>query len=112
MTFVGFVEVKEIEKVIMDNNSGKFILSNKQLAQFKTQMSSLLYSDNSVNALKMGNIKITLVIENKEYYTATRIHGKYVEIDPNLVTKNKSSFNYNRLIFKTNSLNFDNFQKN
>lgn len=39
MTFADFVEVEKIEKVIMSNNSGNFILSKEQLSEFKTQIS-------------------------------------------------------------------------
>ncbi len=59
--------------------------------------------------MKMGSIGITLIIDNKKYYMTTRTHGKYIEIDYKLVTKNISKFKGN--YFETNGINFDNYKK-
>ena len=107
MTFADFVEVGKIEKVMMSNNSGKFILSPEQLTEFKKQISSMTYEPNIT--VKLGAIHMTLIIDNKEYDMATATHGDFVEIDYSLVTKNKSEFK--NVFFKTNGINFDNYKK-
>lgn len=107
MTFADFVEVEKIEKVIISNNSGKFILSPEQLPEFKKQISSMTYEPNIT--AKLGAIHMTLIIENKKYDMATATHGDFVEIDYNLVTKNKLEFK--NIFFKTNGINFDNYKK-
>ena len=107
MTFADFVEVGKIEKVMMSNNSGKFILSPEQLTEFKKQISSMTYEPNIT--VKLGAIHMILIIDNKEYDMATATHGDFVEIDYGLVTKNKSEFK--NAFFKTNRINFDNYKK-
>jgi len=107
MTFSDFIEVEKIEKVIMSNNSGEFILSPKQLIDFKKQISLMIYEPNI--SVKLGAIHMTLIIESKKYEMTTATHGNYLEIDYNLVTKNKSKLK--NVFFKTNGVNFDNFKK-
>ncbi len=107
MTFADFVEVEKIEKVIMSNNSRKFILSTEQLSEFKKQISSLTYEPNI--SAKLGTIHMTLIIDNKQYNISTATHGDFAEIDYDLITKNKSEFD--NVFFKTNGINFDNYKK-
>ena len=107
MIFSDFVEVEKIEKVIMSNNSGEFILSTEQLTKFKRQISSLIYEPDIT--VKLGAIHMTLIIDNKKYDITTATHGDFVEIDYDLVTKNKSEFS--NVFFKTNGINFDNYKK-
>lgn len=107
MTFSDFVEIQKIEKVIMSNNSGKFVLSPEQLVTFKTQISTLKYNPDI--SAKMGNIGMTLIIGNQEYYIGARTHGDLIEIDPDLVTKNK--WRFNNPFFYTEGINFDNYKR-
>lgn len=107
MTFRDFVEVEKIEKVIMSNNSGEFILSAEQLVDFKSQISIFTYEPNIT--VKLGAIHMTLIIDNHQYDITTASHGKYIEIDPDLVTKNNLKFK--NTFFKTNGINFDNYKE-
>lgn len=107
MTFYDFVEVEKIEKVIMSNNSGKFVLSPKQLTKFKSQISLMIYEPKIT--LKLGAIHMTLIIEGKEYDMTTATHGNFIEINYDMVSKNKSKLE-NRF-FRSNGINFDNYKK-
>jgi len=104
-TFSDFVEVDKIENVHMHNNMGDFDLTYAQLKKFKQQIGVLPYAPNQ--SVKLGAIGMTLTIEGKNYYIGARTHGDFIEIDPSMVTKNKWYFSSH--YFKTNGLNFDNF---
>lgn len=106
MTFADFVEIEKIEKVIMSNNSGHFILSAKQLVTFKNQIASLVYEPNI--SAKLGAINMTLFVGDKKYNIATSTHDDFIEIDSDLATKNKMYFQNN--FFKNKGVNFDNYK--
>lgn len=69
----------------MINNSEEFILSTKKLAKFKEEIPSMTYVSNT--STKTGTIHMTLFIDSKEYYLATRTQGDLLEVDYKLITK-------------------------
>ncbi len=105
-TLADFVEIEKIETVLMRNNSGTFKLSEDQLTKFKSEISTFTHDPN-LN-LKLGMISMDLIINGQSFIIYARTHGDYVEIDPAMVSKNKSHLK--GCFFKTNGLNFDNYK--
>lgn len=109
-TFSDFVEIDDIERVRMSNNSGTFYLSEKQLISFKNDLKSLTYEPGII--LKTGAIHIELTIHGKSHSLSSSTHGEYVEAYSSIASKNKEQFEANSPVyFKTNGVNFDNYKK-
>ena len=107
LTFGDFIDIAQIEKVEMMNNSGHFVLNDEQLQSFKKDIASLSYEPNIT--AKVGAIVMMVTIDEKTYELVTATHGDYLEINPDLVSKLKSKFKNN--FFRTNGINFDNYKK-
>lgn len=106
--FGDFVDITKIEKVEMRNNSGKFMLNDKQLELFKRELESLTPVTGSY---KTGGIGMTLTVKGKEYMIAGNTNGEYVECPIGLITDHKEYFGKQEAAyFRTNGVNFDIFQ--
>lgn len=109
LTLGHFVDLADLDKVKMSNNSGTFNLSDKQLEQFEAELSQMTYDPDI--SVKVGAILIELVIDGKTYHMSSSTQGDYIEVHREIVTKNKSSVGSSDfLYFKTNGVNFDNYK--
>ena len=109
MTFSDFVDVENIEKVKMTNNSGTFHLNDQQVEQIKNDLSQMAYDPNM--SVKVGAIGIALTIDSKTHLILSATHGDYIEVHKSIITKNKGSIGTSDwLYFKTNKVNFDNYK--
>ena len=110
LSFADLVDIKQIEKVEMRNNSGTFLLSQSQLKQFKEQIATMSYDPNM--SAKVGAINMTLTIAGQEHLLSTATHGDYVEAHNSIVGTSMESIEGKAWIyFNTNGINFDNFKE-
>lgn len=108
MTFGDFVEIDKIEKVIMSNNSGTFVLNHTQTNKIKGELSSMIYDPNT--SVKVGAISIELLINGEAHHIYSATHGDYIEVHRDIATKNESSLGKSEWIyFKIDGVNFDNY---
>ncbi len=108
--FSDFIEVNEIEKVIMNNYSGSFELNETQLTKFKKEISTLTYNSSSV---KLGAISFEIFINSKSYFLYSDSKSTIVEIPKSIFTKNISKLNlkFGEAYFNTNGINFQNYSQ-
>lgn len=106
--FGDFVDITKIEKVMMHNNSGDFMLDDKELEMFKRELENLTPA---TGTYKTGGITMTLTVKKKEYVLSTNTNGEYLECPSRLISSHKDYFgNQEQVYFKMNGVNFDNFQ--
>ncbi|RZL34708.1 MAG: hypothetical protein EOO96_08910 [Pedobacter sp.] len=95
-----FLAVDAIEKAEIHNNYGTFLLNKTQLESLKTALKKMSYEPDQ--AIKAGSKGITFTILKKEYHLSTITNGVMAEI----------TIDNETLVFKTNGLNLDNYEKN
>ena len=95
-----FLAIEAIEKAEVHNNYGTFILSKKQLEKLKIALKKLQYEPNQ--DIKAGAKGVSFTINKKKYHLSMRTNGEMAEI----------FINDEGLVFKTNGLNLDNYNKN
>lgn len=95
-----FLAIDAIEKAEIHNNYGTFLLNKIQLENLKTSLKKLSYEPNQ--DIKVGAKAVTFSINKKEYHLSMRTNGEMAEI----------FINDEGLVFKTNGLNLDNYEKN
>ena len=100
LTLADFITIDAIEKAEISNNYGTFLLNAEQLNNLKTALKNLSYEPNQ--AIKAGAKAVSITIDNKEYWLSTQTHGEMAEI----------TIDNETLVFKTNGLNLDNYEKN
>ncbi|RNL50712.1 hypothetical protein [Pedobacter jejuensis] len=99
-TLRDFIDIPAIDKAEVSNNHGRFHLNAKQLNNFKTALKKLSYEPNQ--DIYMGGKGVTFAINKKEYHLSMRTNGEMAEI----------TIDNQTLVFKTNGLNLDNYEKN
>lgn len=95
-----FLDIDAIEKAEIHNNYGTFLLNKIQLENLKTALKKMSYEPNQ--DIKVGAKAVTFTINKKEYHLSMRTNGEMAEI----------FINDEGLVFKTNGLNLDNYEKN
>ena len=109
--FFDFVDVANINNAKILNNNGNFHLNKKQLENLKQELSKMTYDSNT--EIKAGGKTVTITINNKDYTLATHTNGELAQVTAAIATKNKSQIgDSEELVFKTNGLNLDNYDKN
>ncbi len=109
MKFSDFVEVENIESVLMRNNSGEFELSENQIKNFRKELGEMIYEPTS--SAKGGVIYVIVTIDKSDYVISTSTNGEYAEVHSHIVTKNNDLIRNGWLYFNTNGLNFDNYKQ-
>ncbi|MEM6686138.1 MAG: hypothetical protein AAF617_10170 [Bacteroidota bacterium] len=110
ITFGDVVDLSNLEKVTMRNNSGTFILTTSQLEKLKKELSTMVYEPNI--GVKVGSIGFDLYMNGNVHRVLTRTKGNYIEVDRDLITKNSTILvSKAPYYFQTNGVNFDNYKK-
>lgn len=109
ITFGDLVDLGNIEKVKMSNNSGTFYLTANQLKRLKIDLENIKF--NPKISAKVGAIIIDLSTNGKIHHLSTSTNGYYLEIHKKSVTKNiKSIGDLEWLYFNIGDVNFDNYK--
>lgn len=102
--------LSKLEKATMHNNSGKFVLTTKQMKKLQRELSQMEYEPKFTS--KLGSIYIELIIDGKKCGIASRTHGKYIEVHKNHLSNTKGlPKDRDWFYFKTNGVNFDNYKQ-
>lgn len=110
ITFEDVVDLSKVKKVTMYNNSGLFVLTDVQMEKLKNELSTMVYEPNI--GVKVGAIGFDLHIDGKKHHVLTRTNGNYIEVNSDLITKNRHLLaNESQYCFKTNGVNIDNYKK-
>jgi hypothetical protein len=105
-----YVEFEKLETATMHNNFGPFVLNTDQLGQLKIDLSSMIYSPGM--SAKVGGISIEMIIDGEPFMVLSSNNGDYLKVHKTMITKNGSEIKETEwLYFKTNDVNFNNYQK-
>lgn len=96
-----FIDPAEITNVRMTNVHGSFVLSEKQLADFRKDISTMRHTP---GAYKVGGLTMIVTINNNDYLWSTNNHGKYLEVYRDSPQKGHALF------FEVGDVNFNNYR--
>ena len=103
-----FIELSEVEKIVLHNTKGEHEVSKNQFSELLDKIGEMKWLKNE--SVKVGGNAIVLTIKGKEYTIHGRTNGLKFEVHSSIVNKNTEEImDMDWLYFESENLNVDNY---
>lgn len=106
--FEDFVNLENVSKVRVWNSKGEHEVTGDDRKELLGLLGNMTIDREGL--YKLGGTAIELTIDGEKFTLVGRTHGAYIEVEKEIVTKNKESIEgIETLYFEVHDLNIDNY---